>query len=72
MANAQTEHSRKLRAETARRLNDKALAEGKARRILMQLSAEVADEFDAICAELGVSRPQAIKTLCEMYRAKGA
>lgn len=71
MANAQTEHSRKLRAETARRLNDKALAEGKARRILMQLSAEVADEFDAICAELGVSRPQAIKALCKMYRAKG-
>lgn len=69
MANAQTEHSRKLRAETARRLNDKALAEGTARRILMQLPAAVADEFDAIAKELGLSRPQAIKKLCEVYRA---
>ncbi|WP_041605053.1 hypothetical protein [Histophilus somni] len=67
-----SEQLRKRKIETARRFNDKALAEGKARRILMQLSAEVADEFDAICAELGISRPQAIKALCEMYRAKGA
>lgn len=69
MANSMTEHSRRIRAETARRLNDKAIAEGRARRILMQLPAEVADEFDAICAEMGVSRPQALKALCELYRA---
>ncbi|AEC18414.1 hypothetical protein [Gallibacterium anatis] len=69
MANSMTEHSRRVRAETARRLNDKAIAEGRARRILMQLPAEVADEFDAICAEMGVSRPQALKALCELYRA---
>ncbi len=64
-----TEHSRRVRAETARRLNDKAIAEGRARRILMQLPADLADEFDAICAEMGVSRPQALKALCELYRA---
>lgn len=69
MANSMTEHSRRVRAETARRLNDKAIAEGRARRILMQLPAEVADEFDAICAEMDVSRPQALKALCELYRA---
>lgn len=69
MANSMTEHSRRVRAETSRRLNDKAIAEGRARRILMQLPAEVADEFDAICAEMGVSRPQALKALCELYRA---
>ncbi|KGQ39949.1 hypothetical protein JP28_12805 [Gallibacterium anatis] len=69
MANSMTEHSRRVRAETARRLNDKAISEGRARRILMQLPAEVADEFDAICAEMGVSRPQALKALCELYRA---
>ncbi|CDG00413.1 hypothetical protein [Avibacterium paragallinarum] len=69
MANSMTEHSRRVRAETARRLNDKAIAEGRARRILMQLPADLADEFDAICAEMGVSRPQALKALCELYRA---
>lgn len=68
MANSMTEHSRRVRAETARRLNDKAIAEGRARRILMQLPAEVADEFDAICAEMGISRPQALKALCKLYR----
>ena len=68
MANAITEHSRKLRAKTARLANDKAIAEGRARRILMQLPAEVADEFDSICAELGLSRPQALKVLCERFR----
>ncbi|MFK5217203.1 hypothetical protein [Glaesserella parasuis] len=65
-----SEQLRKRKIATARQFNDKALAEGKARRILMQLPSEVADEFDAICAEMGVSRPQAIKKLCEMYRAK--
>lgn len=65
-----SEQLRKRKIATARQFNDKALQEGSARRILMQLPSEVADEFDAICAEMGVSRPQAIKKLCEMYRAK--
>ncbi|MDG6359260.1 ribbon-helix-helix protein, CopG family [Glaesserella parasuis] len=65
-----SEQLRKRKIATARQFNDKALQEGKARRILMQLPSEVADEFDAICAEMGVSRPQAIKALCALYRGK--
>ncbi|WP_439236707.1 hypothetical protein [Lonepinella koalarum] len=69
MANAITEHSKKLRAKTAHEWNKKMLEQGKVQRISLQLATDTAQEFDAICAELGVARPQAIKTLCELYRA---
>ncbi|MBE2898395.1 hypothetical protein HPC37_06140 [Pasteurellaceae bacterium 20609_3] len=68
MANAQTEHSKKLRAKTAAAHNKALLASGKVKRILLQLDANVAAEFDAIVSELNVSRPQALKALCELYR----
>lgn len=59
---------RKRKITRANEWNKSALESGAVRRILMQLPAEVADEFDAICAELGVSRPQALKVLCERFR----
>lgn len=70
MANSNTEHSKRLRAKTAAAYNKKVLAEGKTRRILLQLDAELANEFDAILAELSQNggRPQGIKKLCEIYR----
>lgn len=69
MANANTDHSKKLRAKTATAHTKKALEKGEIRRILLQMPTELANEFDAILAELGNSRPQAIKALCEFYRA---
>lgn len=60
---------RKRKITRANEWNKSALESGAVRRILMQLPAEVADEFDAICAELGLSRPQALKVLCERFRA---
>lgn len=68
MANSMTEHSKKLRAKTASAHTKKALEDGKIRRILLQMPTELADEFDAILAELGNSRPQGVKALCEIYR----
>ncbi|MEE3608244.1 hypothetical protein [Avibacterium paragallinarum] len=68
MANAMTEHSKKLRAKTAAAHTQKALEEGKVRRILLQMPTDLANEFDEILAELGNSRPQGIKALCEIYR----
>lgn len=64
-----SETTRKRKIERANEWNKNALEQGTVRRILMQLPTEIADEFDAIAQELGVSRPQAIKKLCEMYRA---
>ncbi|NBI12531.1 hypothetical protein GVX81_02610 [[Haemophilus] felis] len=65
-----SETTRKRKIERANEWNKIALENGVARRILMQLPAEVADEFDAIAKELGLSRPQAIKRLCEVYRSQ--
>ena len=67
-----TEHSKKLRAETAAAHTKKLLESGAVRRILLQLPTAVANEFDAVLAEFGGSRPQAIKALCEFYRAHQA
>lgn len=71
MSNSMTEHSKKLRAKTAAKWTQKQLEEGKVRRVLIQFRSEDADELDAIAKELEMSRPQAIKYLCELYRAKG-
>ncbi|QQF76669.1 hypothetical protein JFL52_07510 [Histophilus somni] len=68
MAYAKTEHSRKLRIKTANEWNKKRLEAGIVKRITMQFATEDANELDAIAQELGLSRPQAIKKLCEIYR----
>lgn len=68
MAKTMTEHSRKLRAQTAAERNKRLLSEGKVRAIKVQLDTDLANEFDLILAELGDSRPKAIKALCEFYR----
>lgn len=68
MANSKTDHSKKLRAKTAAEFNKRMLETGKMKQISLKLNSELADEFDAVLAELGESRPQAIKALCEFYR----
>lgn len=69
MANAQTEHSKKLRAKTAAEWSKKQLAEGNLKRMTLQLSTEVAELFDGVAAELGLSRPQTLKAVLEFYRS---
>lgn len=69
MANSNTEHSKKLRAKTAAEHLKRKLADGSLRQYGIKLPKEDADLFDRIVEELGVSRPQAIKALCEFYLA---
>ena len=69
MANSNTEHSKKLRAKNTAEWNKKQMAEGKVKSISMKLDTDLANEFDAILAELGDSRPKGIKALCEFYRS---
>lgn len=68
MANAMTEHSKKLRAKTANERNKRLLAEGKIKQFSVRLDTELADEFNAILDEIGGTKAHAIKVLCEVYR----
>lgn len=69
MANSNTEHSRKLRQKTANEYNKRMLAEGKIKQINLRLSAELADEFNALLKQLGETKPKAIKAIIEHYKA---
>ncbi|MGX3067687.1 hypothetical protein [Ursidibacter arcticus] len=69
MANSNTEHSKKLRAKTAMEWQKKQLAEGNVKRLSLQLSKEVAELFDEVAQELGLSRPQTLKTVLEAFKA---
>lgn len=68
MANAMTEHSKALRAKTAKAHTEKMRAEGKIKQIGLSLPADLAAEFDAVLAELGDSRVSGIRALCAFYR----
>ncbi|MFK5040767.1 hypothetical protein ACI3P4_07500 [Glaesserella parasuis] len=68
MANSMTEHSRKLRSKTANEYNKRMLAEGKVKQFSVRMETPVADEFVAILAEIGGTKAEAIKKLCEIYR----
>lgn len=68
MANSMTEHSKALRAKTAKAYTDKQRAEGKIKSIGLTLPTELAAEFDAVLSELGDSRVSGIRALCDFYR----
>lgn len=70
MANANTDHSRKLRAKTANDWVKKQLESGELKQINLRLPKETAEMFDSLCEKLELSRPQALKTLIEHYNAK--
>lgn len=67
MANSNTEHSKKLRAKTASEWAKKQMNEGHIRQIAMKINAELADEFDELCAKMDSSRPQTLKALIDFY-----
>lgn len=69
MANSNTEHSKKLRAKTAAEWQKKQLAEGNIKRLSLQLPKEIAELFDEVAQELGLSRPQTLKTVLEAFKA---
>ncbi|KMK51485.1 hypothetical protein RO21_06105 [[Actinobacillus] muris] len=63
-----SQQQKQKRDERALAFVKKSLADGKSRQILLRMDKAIADEFDAVLAEFGGSRPQAIKALCEFYR----
>lgn len=69
MANSNTEHSRQLRAKTAAAHTKRKLADGSLKQYGMQLKREDAELFERVSAEIGGSRPNVIKTLCEFWLA---
>ncbi|MDD7425651.1 MAG: ribbon-helix-helix protein, CopG family [[Actinobacillus] rossii] len=70
MANANTDHSRKLRAKTANEWVRKQLESGELKQINLRLPKETAEMFDSLCEKLELSRTQALKILIEHYNAK--
>ncbi|HBP31096.1 MAG TPA: hypothetical protein DD666_17005 [Advenella kashmirensis] len=72
MANSNTEHSRKLRAKTATESAKRLIAAGIIKKITFRLNTDLANEFDAIAHERGLSRPATLQMLCDMYRQQNA
>ncbi|CAM2909686.1 hypothetical protein N5918_10095 [Glaesserella parasuis] len=72
MANSMTEHSRKLRSKTANEYNKRMLAEGKVKQFSVRMETPIADEFASVLAEIGGTKAEAIKKLCEIYRQNKA
>ena len=68
MANAQTEHSKALRAKTAAEWNKKQKELGLRKSVSFNLTTETANELNAILAELGGKKSEAIAKLCTFYR----
>lgn len=67
MANSNTEHSKKLRAKTASEYNKRLLREGKIKQITLRLHPETAERFNAILSEIGGTKNESVKRLCEIY-----
>lgn len=67
MANANTEHSRKLRSKTATEYNRQKIEAGEIRVISLKLKTELLDEFDELCSMLGLSRPALLSFLIDHY-----
>ncbi|HBP31098.1 MAG: hypothetical protein ACTIKR_16880 [Advenella sp.] len=72
MANSNTEHSRRLRAKNATETNKRLLAAGLIKLVTFRLKSDLANEFDAIAHERGLSRPATLQMLCDMYRQQNA
>lgn len=67
MANAQTEHSRKLRQKTAAEARRKKLASGEYRSLTVQGRASDMDIIDRAVEKAGGSRIQALKVICAAF-----
>ena len=67
MANANTPHSRKLRADTSTEHRRRAKAAGEVAQLSLQTRTEVMEDFKALLASFGGTRPQAIEALCELH-----
>ncbi|UOO81173.1 hypothetical protein LVJ83_09325 [Uruburuella testudinis] len=70
MANANTEHSRKLRAATAAKVQKEKLASGEYAQITLRTDTKTMADFKAILDDIGGKRPEALKKLIEIYWAQ--
>ncbi|STZ77199.1 hypothetical protein [Bergeriella denitrificans] len=67
MANAQTEHSKKLRAKTAAAHNKAKLASGERKTLSLNGKAEEIDTINAAIAKAGGSKVKALSAICAFY-----
>lgn len=69
MANAITEHSKALRAKTAAEWRRKQKAEGGKKQIAMLVDKDLADTFNEIGEELGLSKAKTLQALVDFYQS---
>ncbi|STQ99863.1 Uncharacterised protein [Kingella potus] len=67
MANANTEHSKKLRQQTAAKWQREKLASGERRTMTINGKAAEMDIIDAAIAKAGGSRTQALLKICKEW-----
>ena len=70
MANAQTEHSKKLRAQTAAAANKAKLASGVYKRLAIQGKAAQIDLIQSAIEKAGGSKVVALERICREWLAK--
>lgn len=68
MANAKTEHSRQLRQKTADQYQREKLASGEIAQITIRADAQTIENFKAMLAEIGGTRPEALRKLYALYQ----
>lgn len=70
MANSNTEHSKKLRSQTANEWQKKQREAGLKKQIAIFADTAIAEEFNALCEQMGLPKAKALKVLMESYKAQ--
>ena len=68
MSNSNTEHSKKLRGKTANEWHKKQREAGVKKQIAMLADTAIAEEFNMLCEQMGLSKPKALKALMDFYK----
>lgn len=69
MANSNTEHSKKLRNQTSMARVKRLLESGVEKQFGVRMATAEVDRLNAILAEIGGTKAQALKVLCDIYEA---
>lgn len=67
MANSYTEHSKELRRRTAAKHRKMQIEQGIIKTFNLTLKTELYERFESIKKAEGMSRPQLIAYLCDLY-----
>lgn len=70
MANSKTEHSKKLRNQASMARVKRLLESGVEKQFGVRMATADVDRLNAILAEIGGTKAQGLKVLCDIYEAQ--